>query len=218
MSTVEFLKTTKNKSKTKSLNALKNGTTKPLTMKILLISILSLSLACLYSTNHADVNPSSKGGLIHVSGNDFTLFFNLESEDFYLLQAKEKITVPKDCSFQRYDKAGGLVVFDNNTSGTTAFHLGDQIYGIAHMSGEKYTKSLILNTKEGVNFVPNPGGVIEELSCACYPSSSGSRSCDSGGEGSNGCEITDGGGTGTINWNNQCQVSCNTGFYACCNE
>jgi hypothetical protein len=86
------------------------------------------------------------------------------------------------------------------------------------MKGDRYERSL-LNTSEGsIGFVSAGTIIIEEaIDCHCVTNNTLTE-CDSRAPGSNGCEITDGGGVASANWNHHCQVSCNGGYYACCTE
>lgn len=179
-----------------------------------MISILGIFAAFNCVTFSEQLESPKEGNLKFVSAKDYSLFLNKDTKEFYLLQTKSKVSIPKNSSFVEFSEKRGLVIRDK--SGTITYTLGENIYGIAHMKGKEFVNALTVNSNGNLNFIPNVGTVIFELACGCV--SNGTTSdCDSGGAGSNGCSVTDGGSVG-IGWNNGCSVSCNEGYYACCNE
>lgn len=159
--------------------------------------------------------------LLYTSGNGFSLFFNPPTGAFYLLQTTEKLSVPASVTFQSFSKESGLTIKDSRSAHTINYSIGGQVLGMATFSGSRYASQLTTTAPNGtVAFVGNVGDVIFELSCHCRRNGTAQPEggCQSGGDGSTGCEITDGGGFATGNWNNHCQVSCASGYYACCNE
>ena len=59
---------------------------------------------------------------------------------------------------------------------------------------------------------------IAAVKCGCIKNTAKKHptNCKAGGEGSTQCGITDGGGVATVQWGNQCEVSCGVGRYSCC--
>ena len=106
-----------------------------------------------------------------------------------------------------------LLVGANQTSTTIGFD--QQTYSVGTFSGLTYEQRLLNSTL--TNFLTSWENDIYELSCKCIPKGDAAE-CEQGGSGSSGCEVTDGGGIGSANWNNHCSVTCENMHYACCNE
>ncbi|MDZ4706040.1 MAG: hypothetical protein SH848_19085 [Saprospiraceae bacterium] len=183
------------------------------------ILIFSLSAAWLFSNVLFEMPASSSkdSSLIYASGEGFVVFYEKTSKDFYFLQTSEPIVVPENPSLFSYDKSGKLELRKEDGKSKVVYKLGGAIFGIAKMGGENFEKRLLINSGQELSFVPNVGDVVAELACGCV-SNGISSECDSGGAGSTGCEITDGGSVAGVGWTNHCQVSCSAGHYSCCNE
>ncbi len=162
-------------------------------------------------------SPTSNVMVRHV-GSDYAIFYNPPTATFYLFQFNTAPAIPNQpvlVSFAPQE----LRLSDSNTKKPAVYSLSNNVYGIASMSGEGYQQRLLTGSGASLAFVSDIDTALEEVSCKCYRDNGRQyKDCDSGGEGANGCEVTDGGGVATANWQHHCQVSCHTGYYACCNK
>lgn len=155
--------------------------------------------------------------LVQYVGEKYALLFNPTDSVLYKLQFNVKPTIPAHAELVQFTPSE-LRRREQGTQRIVSYALNGQIIGIAKMKGPRYTGGLMTNNGTALAFVPGlDDGDVEELSCQCYQVAA-VHSCQSGGAGSNGCEITDGGSVGGVGWTNHCQVSCTGGYYACCNE
>lgn len=159
---------------------------------------------------------------IHLQTLDFKqignsiLFLNRTDTSYYYVSLASSVTMPALVSFASY-VPGNLVVRNSSTTALITFSTNSNANGISYLKGTGYD-SLFLMTYQGEIYI-DYDPPIDLISCKCFPDEDAEdHDCDSGGEGSSGCEVTDGGETGPIGWHNHCSVDCKPGFFACCNE
>lgn len=192
-------------------------------MKVILFSIVGLCMAvCSTSTSKVEANvPETADGEIisHVTAS-YTLLCDPSTKNFFYLQTKAGLDLPQRARLASFSK-GVVSLYELAEGKTINLELDERIFGIAHMRGTWYEENLLWKNTQGVQaFVDEPDDLINELSCTCIVVGTPTEpeDCDSGGVGSTGCEITDGGRVASANWTNHCQVSCAEGYFSCCNE
>lgn len=185
-----------------------------------LFMMLATCLGLTVCSSHIQNLSATKTGtyLLHTSSHARTIFYDPASEVFYVLQTTQKLDVPTTCTFVAYEKKGALTIRDEASNSSTAYVLNTTTYGISAMKGKKYAEKLLTtDSKNRISFVNNIDDVfVGAFACVCHGVGT-SHLCQHGGPGSSGCSVTDGGSVG-VGWENGCSVSCNTGYYACCNE
>lgn len=177
----------------------------------LLVFLISCALGKTVETNFP-INSN----LLMSQHSKHTIFYNKVAKVFYFIQYHNKPAITGSVSLVEY-KSGSLSIRDNK--GTTyVFTPNDNIVGVGSFSGTAYNDWVVSTADGDTKFGADvDGGDIEELSCSCKEDGT-KNTCEHGGVGSTSCNVTDGGGAGTVNWTNTCGVSCKTGYYACCNE
>lgn len=183
-------------------------------MKFSLIG-LSISLIALFGVrfNGAD----DKGSfLLSRSTDKNAVFYDVKNDVFYLLQTNAKLNIPTKCSFVEYQN-GLLTILDVATSTPVSYALSENIYGVSKMKGNKYNEVLL--SKRKTRFVEAKDAKLDAIvaavvPCGCRIVGSGSE-CQSGGSGSTSCSTS--GRIGAFG-ERSCSVSCNSGYYACCNK
>jgi|GEM_PF-3170975 len=144
------------------------------------------------------------------------------------------------CYFIQYENAEGInfitpenVFYDKknstisviNEGNTQAIYKHDKnIYGIGKIDA-KLSNLLFKNmisTRSVENYYDYSNyyepGDIAAVKCGCIKNTAKKQptNCKSGGAGSTQCGVTDGGGVATVQWGNQCEVSCGANYYSCC--
>ena len=184
-------------------------------MKVILIT-MGILCSFFFSQKGSEGNASTLLKYHIGAKGDYVLFFNPTDSLFFLVQTTQKVVVPNECKFASYSKSE-LSIIDAVTQKATTYKVGGDIIGISKMGGPRYFQAFTTEAGGSIQIDANPDSDVWGLVCNCV-SNSTTTSCQSGGLNSNGCEITDGGQVAGVAWTNHCQVSCNTGFYACCNE
>ena len=113
---------------------------------------------------------------------------------------------------------GALHSFKFSPSGANEY----EIFGIITFWGNDYQNTFLATDGNGhttfkTYVLPKGDDGVLDVKCGCTKEGT-SASCHHGGEGATECSVTDGGGAGTVNWENSCQVACKSGYYACCNK
>jgi hypothetical protein len=139
--------------------------------------------------------------LIHMGG---SLILNSLKEDYkILLQIGEQVTYPEISAINfKYNFTGfGLGKYPNH----------DRLF----LTDENTLNSRAVHSGGGGNW--GGGGpitpIIPDLSCGCHPNGD-SNGCKSGGTGSSSCSMSTGSGENA----QSCSTTCQSGYYACCNE
>ncbi|MBP9134709.1 MAG: hypothetical protein KBF75_11820 [Saprospiraceae bacterium] len=191
-------------------------------MKITFLALFILACTAgnmnVFKNIEKDTATAISNQCIHYSGNTYTIFYNQTSKHFYIVRFVAKPQIPANIKFIQYS-TGQLRMSNMDNNEILNFSLDDNIYSITEAFGRSYEKTLLINGSGQQGFITDPGiiGGVVELSCKCKKNGT-KADCDHGGEGSNGCAVQDGGGVSPFNWENNCSVSCNEGYYACCNK
>ncbi len=181
-------------------------------MKLIFICILSVLVAC-----HGESRKpgTGEGNMVHQSGKGFTLFLNKTDTSFYLLQRKDSILVPADCSFNSYDK-DSLTIKDLKTSEIIRYKVDHNIYGIGFYKGNEFFELLTSGKLGELKYRDNLPDLIPLMSCLCHPIAE-VHTCAQGGVGIDFCNYRMARLEKDGAWIHNCQVSCAQGYNACCN-
>lgn len=132
-----------------------------------------------------------------------------------------KLITPKNIF---YDKKNRTLSITNEDNTIEVFQHNNNIYGIGKINAELSSslfKDMVF-TRSNENYYDNSNYYepddVAAIKCGCIKETAKQKptNCESGGEGSTQCGITDGGGVATMSWGHQCEVSCKSGYYSCC--
>lgn len=183
-----------------------------------------LTLFCNCTNNSVELNEISTDFIV-VKYKTSMYMYNQKDTICYFIQYEnpENINLinPKYIS---YDKKNSIITVTNEDNTQEIYKHNANIYGIGKIRAElsnSLFKEMVLS-RSNQNYYDystyNEPDDIGAVKCGCikYIAKKKPNNCQSGGEGSTQCGITDGGGVATAQWNNQCEVSCGANSYSCC--
>ena len=169
----------------------------------------------LEATDVIESRNSSSDELIFKVFSDYTIFYSEYQDRFFHMQYTTPPVLTGAYEFVEF--SGGIFKIRETTSrnilsfsfSQNSYH---NIYGLGEFSGTDYNENYLIQSGGDIDITDNP----QALSCTCKRDGT-QPACGHGGVGSNACSVTDGGSLG-VGGKNECSVSCNDGYYACCNE
>lgn len=148
-----------------------------------------------------------------------TMVHRLNSEYFIHLMSEEQLVLPSP--IRLVDVTDTEVKLKSVESGQIhTYTVGDELFGLAIISGENYDVALVNNTEQGYEIDGDNADEVFARACGCRAAGTPDDGCKSGGEGSKSCTHSSSGGGSVAGTggsrSTSCSVSCQDGYYSCC--